>query len=158
LGDRWAELREAVSALPDVERVSPVYETDPLDVPEHQPPYLNCVVELHTALSAQDLRNISRDIEIRAGRTGIGKREPRPIDVDILFVGDVSLNESDLIVPHPRMWERRFVLQPLSDLAPEIVGQEWEANARGAVRKLTEDVRSPAEFAALAATMSGSHS
>jgi 2-amino-4-hydroxy-6-hydroxymethyldihydropteridine diphosphokinase len=154
LGDRWMELKRAVDALPDVVRVSPVYETEPLGGPEHQHPYLNCVVELRTALSARDLLEVGRALEARAGRVKKGKDEPRPLDVDVLLVSDSTFDEPGLKVPHPRMWERRFVLQPLSDLAPEIVGHNWETTARGAVQKLTEKVCSPDEFPALALTMS----
>jgi 2-amino-4-hydroxy-6-hydroxymethyldihydropteridine diphosphokinase len=158
LGDRWMELKNAVCALPDVDRVSPVYETEPLGVLDGQPPYLNCVVELHTTLSARELRDIGQSIEERAGRIRKGKYEPRQIDVDVLLVGESSVNDTDLTVPHPRMRQRRFVLQPLSDLAPEIVGQDWETGAFGSVQKLTESVYSPAEFAGIAETMSSSNS
>jgi 2-amino-4-hydroxy-6-hydroxymethyldihydropteridine diphosphokinase len=104
------------------------------------------------------LRKISREIELRAGRSANGKREPRSIDVDILLVGDAALDEPDLTVPHPRMWERRFVVQPLADLAPELVVPGWEANVRGSVRRLTENARSAEEFAGLTAAMSSSSS
>jgi 2-amino-4-hydroxy-6-hydroxymethyldihydropteridine diphosphokinase len=152
------ELATAVAALPDVVRVSPVYETEPVGGPENQDPYLNCVVELYTTLSAHELLRVGAGLEDRAGRVRIVKNGPRPIDVDVLLVGDNTVNDPDLTVPHPRMWERRFVLQPLSELAPEIVGHDWEAGASGAVKKLTETICSRAEFAALAKSMSGSNS
>jgi 2-amino-4-hydroxy-6-hydroxymethyldihydropteridine diphosphokinase len=119
LGDRWAHLRKAVDALPDVVAVSPVYETAPVGGPEGQGPYLNCVVELRTSLGARELLDVGRRLEDAAGRVRSERWGPRPLDVDVLLVGDERVDEPDLTVPHPRMGERAFVLVPLHDLAPE---------------------------------------
>jgi 2-amino-4-hydroxy-6-hydroxymethyldihydropteridine diphosphokinase len=134
LGDRWAHLRSALAALPDVVAVSPVYETDPVGGPAGQPPYLNLVVELATERSPRELLEVARRLEETAGRVRGEHHGPRTLDVDVLLVGDLVVAEPDLVVPHPRMHERRFVLAPLADLAPELVPDEWEESATGRVR------------------------
>ena len=127
LGDRWRYLREAVDSLPDVVTVSPVYETDPVGGPPDQEPYLNCVVELETERSARDLLGICHRLEAAAGRVRNERWGPRTLDVDILLLGDLKVDEPDLQIPHPRMWDRAFVLAPLADVAPEIVPDlVWE--------------------------------
>jgi 2-amino-4-hydroxy-6-hydroxymethyldihydropteridine diphosphokinase len=121
LGDREAFIRQAVAALPDVVAVSPVYETDPVGGPTGQGPYLNAVVELDTDLSPRELLDWCHRLEDAAGRVRTERWGPRTLDVDVLLVGDLVVDEPDLTVPHPRMWERDFVLRPLADLAPELV-------------------------------------
>lgn len=122
MGDRWAYLREAVGDLPDVVAVSPVYETDPIGGPPDQAKYLNLVVELDTERSARELLGIAHRLETAAGRVRSERWGPRTLDIDVLLVGDVEINDADLVVPHARMRERAFVLIPLHDLAPELVG------------------------------------
>lgn len=116
-GDRGRHLREAVAALPDVVAVSPVYETDPVGGPPGQSPYLNVVVALETERSPRELLALAGELEQAAGRVRTVKDGPRTLDVDVLLVGDTTVDEPDLVVPHPRMWRRRFVLAPLADLA-----------------------------------------
>lgn len=120
MGDRWRYLREAVHSLPDVVAVSKIYETDPVGGGK-QGSYLNAVVELDTELTPRQLLGIAHRLESAAGRVRLERWGPRTLDVDILLVGDLKVDEPDLQIPHPRMWERRFVLQPLGDLAPELV-------------------------------------
>ena len=120
LGDRRHHLRSAVAGLPDVVAVSPVYETDPVGGPAGQGPYLNCVVELHTSLTPRQLLEIAHRLEDQAGRVRAERWGPRTLDVDVLLVDELVVDEPDLVVPHPRMWERDFVLVPLADLAPEL--------------------------------------
>ena len=120
LGDRMAHLRVAVAALPDVVAVSPVYETDPVGGPE-QDAYLNCVVELDTERSPHELLTLAHELEQAAARVRTIRWGPRTLDVDVLLVGDQQVDEPDLVVPHPRLRERSFVLIPLHDLAPELV-------------------------------------
>jgi len=117
LGDPRATLRAAIASMPDVTAVSPVYETQPVGGPPDQRPYLNLVVELDTDLSPRDLLELAHRLEDAAGRIRAEPNGPRTLDVDILLVGDLSVDEGDLVVPHPRMWQRRFVLAPLADLA-----------------------------------------
>jgi 2-amino-4-hydroxy-6-hydroxymethyldihydropteridine diphosphokinase len=114
--------------------VSPVYETDPVGGPPGQPPYLNVVVELSTDLGPRELLEAARRLEVEAGRVRAERFGPRTLDVDVLLVGNLEVDEPDLVVPHPRMWERRFVVVPLSDLAPELVATDVLANATGEVR------------------------
>jgi 2-amino-4-hydroxy-6-hydroxymethyldihydropteridine diphosphokinase len=122
LGDRRRYLREGVAALPDVVAISPLYETDPVGGPPDQGPYLNLVVELDTTLSPRALLAAAQAAEQAAHRVRTERWGPRTLDVDVLLVGDLVVNEPDLIVPHPRMRERAFVLVPLADLAPELAG------------------------------------
>ena len=133
LGDRWRYLREAVAAVPDVVAVSPVYETEPVGGPEGQGPHLNLVVELETELSPRDLLAAARRLEETAGRVRGERWGARTLDVDVLLVGDLTVDEPDLVVPHPRMWERRFVLAPLADLAPELAPPGWQDRVAGEV-------------------------
>jgi len=123
LGDRRALLRRGVAALPDVVAVSPVYETDPGGGPEDQGAYLNLVVELDTDLSPRELLAAAHRAEVSAQRVRTERWGPRTLDVDVLLVGDELVDEPDLVVPHPRMWERAFVLVPLADLAPDLVSE-----------------------------------
>jgi 2-amino-4-hydroxy-6-hydroxymethyldihydropteridine diphosphokinase len=134
LGDRRAHLRSALAGLPDVVAVSPVYETDPVGGPPGQPPYLNLVVELVTERSPRELLEVARRLEDAAGRVRTDRHGPRTLDVDVLLVGDVVVADPDLVVPHPRMYQRRFVLAPLADLAPELVPERLEESAIGRVR------------------------
>ena len=120
LGDRRALLRDAVDALPDVVAVSVVYETPPVGGPE-QGPYLNCVVRLETTLGARALLVEAQRCEMAAGRVRGERWGPRTLDVDVLWVDDEEVDEPDLVVPHPRMFERAFVLVPLRDVAPDLV-------------------------------------
>jgi 2-amino-4-hydroxy-6-hydroxymethyldihydropteridine diphosphokinase len=122
LGDRWQYLRDGVSGLPDVIRVSPVYETDAVGGPAGQQPFLNLVVELSTDRTARQLLVAAQTAEEQAKRVRRERWGPRTLDVDVLLVGDAVIHDRDLIIPHPRMWERAFVLVPLGDLAPDIVG------------------------------------
>lgn len=130
-GDRWRALRDAVASLPDVVAVSPVYETEPVGGPAGQGQYLNCVVELETALTPRRLLGICHRLESAADRIRTERWGPRTLDVDILLVGDMVIDQPDLQIPHPRLRERRFVLEPLRDLAPELVPEDLERLGRG---------------------------
>jgi 2-amino-4-hydroxy-6-hydroxymethyldihydropteridine diphosphokinase len=127
LGDRLDTLRTAVATLSgegDVVAVSPVYETEPVGGPEGQGPYLNLVVALQTVDSPQELLRRCQALEEAAHRVRTVRFGPRTLDADVLLVGDLELNDPELTVPHPRMWERRFVVQPLRDVAPDLVSEE----------------------------------
>ena len=136
LGDRRALLRGAVEALGaggDVVGVSPLYETDPVGGPEEQGPYLNLVVELSTPDTPRQLLERGRALEEAAGRERTVRWGPRTLDADVLWVEGWQVDEDDLIVPHPRLWERRFVVQPLADLAPDLVTSEQLRGSGGEV-------------------------
>jgi 2-amino-4-hydroxy-6-hydroxymethyldihydropteridine diphosphokinase len=136
LGDREDHLRRALEALPDLIAVSPLYETEPVGGPPGQARYLNLVAELETDLSARDLLELARRLENAAGRVRTVKNGPRTLDVDVLLVGDLVIDEPDLVIPHPRMWERRFVVDPLADLAPELVSPSVRIASGGEVQVL----------------------
>lgn len=125
MGDRMAHLRDAVHSLPGVVAVSPVYETDPVGGPE-QGPYLNCVVELDVELTPRQLLGICHRLESAAHRVRTVRWGPRTLDADILLMDGTVVDEPDLQIPHPRMRERKFVLQPLRDLAPELVPEDLD--------------------------------
>jgi 2-amino-4-hydroxy-6-hydroxymethyldihydropteridine diphosphokinase len=120
LGDREANLREAIAGLQAagvrVRRVSSIYETEPVDYLE-QPWFLNCVVEGETELPALDLLRALRGIEERMGSKKLVAKGPRLVDLDILLYGDEIIDTPELQVPHPRMPLRRFVLEPLAEIA-----------------------------------------
>ena len=125
-----------MAGLPDLTAVSPVYETDPLGGPAGQPPFLNAVAQLTTERSPRDLLEVAQALEQAAGRARSERWGPRTLDVDVLLVGELVVHEHDLVVPHPRMWERRFVVQPLGDLAPELLPERWEHEVAGRVRRV----------------------
>lgn len=137
LGDRVRYLRDAVATLSDVGlvAVSPVYETDPVGGPPGQDPYLNLVVELHTDRTPRDLLGVCRRLETAAGRVRDERWGPRTLDVDVLWVDGVTLDDPDLTVPHPRLWERRFVVAPLHDLAPDLADAATVSRASGTVQR-----------------------
>jgi 2-amino-4-hydroxy-6-hydroxymethyldihydropteridine diphosphokinase len=108
-------------AAGDVVAVSDVYETEPVGGPLDQGPFLNLVVELSTPDGPRRLLERCQELERAAGRVRTVRFGPRTLDADVLLVGEEVVADQDLSVPHPRMWERRFVLAPLADLAPELV-------------------------------------
>jgi 2-amino-4-hydroxy-6-hydroxymethyldihydropteridine diphosphokinase len=126
LGDRDGYLDFAARMLHANERVrvcavSRVYETDPLGPPP-QGPYLNAVLELRTGLPARELLELLLEVERKAGRRrGRRRWEPRTLDLDLLLYGDREIQEPGLSVPHPRLQERAFVLEPLAELASELL-------------------------------------
>ncbi len=136
LGDRRSFLRRAVDGLRaggDVVAVSPLYETAPVGGPEGQDPYLNLVVELSTSDPPRALLERCRALEAAAARVRTERWGPRTLDADVLWVEGWAVDEEDLTVPHPRLWERRFVVQPLADLAPDLVTSDQLSAAGGEV-------------------------
>jgi len=136
LGDRDAFLREAVGSLTGVVAVSGLYQTDPVGGPDGQGPYLNLVVELDTPLTARELLGVCHRLESGAGRVRDERWGPRTLDVDILWVESGPVDEPDLQIPHPRMQERRFVMAPLAELAPDLVPEDWSDRADGRVHRV----------------------
>ena len=126
LGDRERTLRAAVDALAvvdgvEVVSVSLLRDTEPVGVGQ-QPLYLNGAAELETTLTARELLDRLLAVEERFGRVRIpGEHGPRTLDLDLLLYGDQMIEEPGLTVPHPRLHERRFVLEPLAELAPGLV-------------------------------------
>ena len=158
VGDRGANLRDAIARLraaPGVNflRQSRVYQTEPIGVTD-QPEFLNMVVEVEVAgtppplppprtrrggdvaseMGARELLTLVKQIETDVGRKQRERWGPREIDVDLLLFGDEHIVEGDLEVPHPRMWERAFVLAPLAELEPEMKTPSGETVAEAARR------------------------
>jgi 2-amino-4-hydroxy-6-hydroxymethyldihydropteridine diphosphokinase len=121
IGNREAHLLEAQARLRATGRVTAVssfYETEPVEFTE-QPWFLNCAVALETELTPQELMTAILDIEESMGRQRVQKKGPRMIDIDILLFGNAVLDSADVTIPHPAMHKRRFVLEPLAEIAPE---------------------------------------
>lgn len=126
LGDRRANLIRSLDALHDpptviVTAVSPVYETVPVGGPQPRQLYLNAAIRVETTLTPEQLLERTQRIEQQLGRRRTIKNAPRPIDIDILLIGDLIRESPDPIIPHPRMHQRGFVLRPLADIAPEVI-------------------------------------
>ncbi|MBJ6727885.1 2-amino-4-hydroxy-6-hydroxymethyldihydropteridine diphosphokinase [Geomesophilobacter sediminis] len=125
LGDRELALLRAVAELgklPNtrITALSPFYETEPVGVTD-QPKFLNAAARLATALPPLELLDCLKKIEVEVfGRKPSGKWGPRSMDLDILIYGDEVVSEERLTIPHPRLHERRFVLKPLCDIAPDL--------------------------------------
>jgi 2-amino-4-hydroxy-6-hydroxymethyldihydropteridine diphosphokinase len=129
LGDRETNLRQAIELLSaedgiDVVALSEIRETDPVG-PVEQGPFLNGAAKLETSLTPRELLERLLSVESRLGRVRDERWGPRTIDLDLLLYGDLSIEEPGLTVPHPRLHERRFALEPLADLDPglEIPGK-----------------------------------
>jgi 2-amino-4-hydroxy-6-hydroxymethyldihydropteridine diphosphokinase len=133
VGDRAANLRQAIAALePSGIRLvgqSSFYETEPVDYLE-QAWFLNCVVQAETVLSASALLLELRSIESRMGSSKPFAKGPRLLDMDILLYGNETIATPELQVPHPRMIQRRFVMVPLAEIAPELKHPSWARTAR----------------------------
>lgn len=127
LGDRLGSLRMATSELrrlvgAEILRASPVYETAPVDCPEDSGAYLNAVAEVQTELTPHELHAVLQRIEADQGRPAVREHHaPRPLDLDILYASGCVINDPRLTIPHPRLALRRFVLQPLHDLDPDLL-------------------------------------
>lgn len=124
LGDRQRQLQGAREVLAAsgvrVLAASPLYETGPVGGPPGQPCYLNAALQVATSLSGHDLLALCQAVESRFGRRRQEPWGPRTLDIDLLFYGQETIDEPGLVIPHPRLQQRRFVLAPLADLAPEL--------------------------------------
>jgi 2-amino-4-hydroxy-6-hydroxymethyldihydropteridine diphosphokinase len=121
LGDRVANLRTAIQrlgSLGTVRKVSSFYETEPVEVAD-QPWFVNCVVALEFDGSARHLLRHALTIEQEMGRQRLRHKGPRNVDIDILLCGESTIDEPGLKIPHPAMHQRRFVLEPLAEIAPD---------------------------------------
>jgi 2-amino-4-hydroxy-6-hydroxymethyldihydropteridine diphosphokinase len=154
LGDREAQLKDALARLRTagrVVRVSSFYETEPVEFSK-QPWFLNCAVAFETGATPPGLIKTILRIEQEMGRRRVQKKGPRVIDIDILLFGDEVVESEELTVPHPAMTERRFVLEPLAEIAAEVrhpvKGKTVRELLRGlpegqAVRKVKEGSTGP---------------
>lgn len=122
LGDRAENLRTAIARLADfgnVTAVSSFYETEPVDVPAQQPWFLNCAVKFETEKMPRQLMAAILTLEQSMGRQRRQNKGPRTVDIDVLLFGSSIIELPSLTVPHPRMHQRRFVLEPLAEIAPD---------------------------------------
>ena len=123
LGDRQAHVDFAVASLRFLlqdSKISPVHETDPIGVPDDQPPFLNAAAVGHTTLGAPDLLAALQGIERSAGRERPFPGAARTLDLDLILYGEHIIDRAGLHLPHPRFRERRFVLEPLAEIAPDL--------------------------------------
>jgi len=123
MGDREDNLDRALGFLSPrlrIEKVSSVYDTEPIGN-INQPHFLNLVCQVYTRLAPSELLTLAKGIEKKLGRVFGRPNTPRPIDIDILFYGDQVIETPELIIPHPRLTERAFVLVPLDEIAPDLV-------------------------------------
>lgn len=123
IGDREAQLQNAIARLGAAGRVvavSSFYETEPVEFTQ-QPRFLNCAIALETSKTPQQLMTAILRIEEEMGRLRVRKKGPRSIDIDIVLFGDAIVDSEDLTIPHPAMHQRRFVLDPLTEIAPDVL-------------------------------------
>ena len=125
VGDRLEHLRAAIAALPEhgveIEAVSSAYETEPVGEVLDQPDFLNAAIRVRTVLEPEPLLEVCKAIEAEQGRMlAAGRHSPRPLDIDLLLLGDLELSSERLTLPHPEVSSRRFVLAPLLELDPEL--------------------------------------
>ena len=137
LGDRMEHLRQGVESLPGLVAVSPVYETAPVGGPD-QGAFLNIVAELDVDLDPYELLGLCHRIESAAQRVRDVRWGPRTLDVDIIWMDGIELDTERLTIPHVRWKERRFVMAPLRDLAPDLVSAQDVEQADGTVRVVSD--------------------
>lgn len=123
MGNRQDNLDKALTLLSQslrVGTVSSLYDTEPVDN-VNQPRFLNLVCQVYTSLAAEGLLALAKGIELKLGRASAKSGAPRPIDIDILLYGNQIIKTPELVIPHPRLTERAFVLIPLAEIAPDLV-------------------------------------
>lgn len=146
LGDRPAHLRAAIQCLREIATpgelvlIAPIYQTEPRFCPPGSPDFINTVIEIGFEGGALELLAATQAIECRLGRVrGPERNAPRTIDIDLLYFGDEEITEGTLILPHPRIFERRFVLQPLADIRPDLVLPGQQRNTAKMLDALQSD-------------------
>lgn len=146
LGDRMANLVEAIRLMGEIALKNepflkaPIYQTEPLHCPPNSPTFLNTVVEFGFDGSAEKLLECTQAIEKSMGRQPDPQRNaPRVIDVDILYLGEQQHESAHLVLPHPRLHERRFVLQPLTDIGPDLILPGHSKRISAMLEELTSD-------------------
>jgi 2-amino-4-hydroxy-6-hydroxymethyldihydropteridine diphosphokinase len=125
VGDRVKHLRSAVATLPEhgvaVDAVSSAYETEPVGEVLDQPDFLNAALRIRTDLDPESLLEVCKAVEVEQGRMlAASRHSPRPLDIDLLLLGELELETERLTLPHPEVSSRRFVLAPLLELDPEL--------------------------------------
>jgi 2-amino-4-hydroxy-6-hydroxymethyldihydropteridine diphosphokinase len=139
MGNREANLDRCLDLLAQrmkMGKISSIYDTEPQDN-TNQPRFLNIVCQVFTRLAPEGLLDLAKGIESKMGRRS-KSGEPRPIDIDILLYGDEKVKTPDLVIPHPRMMKRAFVLVPLAEIAPDLVLSKNGKTAREMADELRE--------------------
>ncbi len=141
LGDREGNIRMALGALADTEgiwitRTSSLMENPAVGGPADAPAFLNAAAEIKTTLGSHALLHRILQIEQQLGRVRRERWEPRPIDIDLLLYGELIISSQELVIPHPLMHERRFVLEPLAEIAPEAVHPMLQMTIAGLLQNL----------------------
>ena len=146
VGDRLANLRAAASHLREIATpgepvlTAPIYQTEPRHCPPGSPDFHNSVIEIGFAGDPHALLEKTRAIETRLGRVRHAARNaPRVIDLDLLYLGDMCCADGELVLPHPRVAERRFVLQPLADIRPDLLLPGQSLTIAGLLEILASD-------------------
>jgi 2-amino-4-hydroxy-6-hydroxymethyldihydropteridine diphosphokinase len=149
LGNREANIRQALEMLeaPDLHvlRVAPLYETEPQDVPG-QPWFINTVAEVETTLFPRQLLSRIQKIERNLGRKRLVEKGPRTIDIDIVLFGRFQVQSPELTIPHPRFAERRFVLEPLCALDPDLRHPATRETVREMLDKTSKQAVRPLKY------------
>ncbi len=141
LGNRIHYCKNAIDEICSFAKVlqaSSLYETEPVGK-EDQPAFINCVVEIETDLSSQDLLKQLNTVELKLGRVRDEKWGPRTIDLDIIFYDKEVINNENLVIPHPRAHQRRFVLEPLCEIAPKFIHPKFNISALDLLNKINDD-------------------